>query len=301
MAVPVHEIAALSAAACWAVASLVAHGPARELGGFTFNRIRSLIVVTMLAGLASLSGGWSTLAPEHLGALILSGFIGMFVGDTALFAGLRRVGPRRMGVLFATSAPMTAALGFVFLGEVPAWEDLLGCALVIGGVMLAIVHGGGGGRGHTSRFEATDGPLGLGVLIGLLAALCQAVGIVIAKPAMASGVDAVAASALRVGAAALCLVIGSRLPIKQFQPINPVRRRHVLRITVSGFLGMALGMTLLLYALEAGDAAVVVALSSTAPVVLLPILWLRTRERPAPGAWAGAILVVIGTAIVLRP
>jgi uncharacterized membrane protein len=118
---------------------------------------------------------------------------------------------------------------------------------------------------------------------------------------MASGADAVAASALRVGAAALCLVIGARLPIKQFQPINPVRRHHVLRITVSGFLGMALGMTLLLYALEAGNAAVVVTLSSTAPVVLLPILWLRTQERPALGAWVGAALVVIGTAAILRP
>lgn len=298
MAVPLHEFAALSAAGCWALASLVAHGPARELGGFAFNRVRSVIVTLMLGGVTLASGSWAELTPNCLWALVLSGFIGMFVGDTALFAGLRRIGPRRMGVLFATSAPMTAMLGYLFLDEVLAWDDLLGCALVIVGVLLAVLYGGARRTGN--HFEATDGPLILGVLIALLAALCQALGIIIAKPAMESGIDPVAAATLRVGTAAVCLLIGAQLPIARFRPINPIRRDHVLRITISGFLGMALGMTLLLYALEAGDAAVVVTLSSTAPVVILPLLWLRTGERPAAGAWIGAALVAAGTTIVMR-
>ena len=297
MAVPLHELAALSAAGCWALASLVAHGPARELGGFSFNRVRSVIVTLMLAGLSLATGSWTDLTRDHLWALVLSGFIGMFVGDTALFAGLRRIGPRRMGVLFATSAPMTAVLGYVFLDEILSWNDLLGCALVIIGVLLAVLFGSAGQV--DSRFEATDGSLMTGILIALLAALCQALGIIVAKPAMESGIDPVAAATLRVGTAAMCLLIGAQLPIARFKPLSPVRGDHVLRITISGFLGMALGMTLLLYALEAGDAAVVVTLSSTAPVVILPLLWIRTGERPAAIAWLGAALVVAGTAIVM--
>jgi drug/metabolite transporter (DMT)-like permease len=298
MAVSLHELAALSAAGCWALASLVAHGPARELGGFAFNRVRSVIVTLMLGGVTLASGSWAELPPDYLWALVLSGLIGMFIGDTALFAGLRRIGPRRMGVLFATSAPMTAVLGYLFLDEILAWDDLLGCTLVIIGVLLAILYGGAPRSGN--QFEATDGSLIVGILIALLAALCQALGIIIAKPAMESGIDPVAAAALRVGTAALCLLIGAQLPIARFKPIIPIRRDHIFRITISGFLGMALGMTLLLYALEAGDAAVVVTLSSTAPVVILPLLWLRTGERPAAGAWIGAALVTAGTAIVMR-
>ena len=36
-----------------------------------------------------------------------------------------------------------------------------------------------------------------------------------------------------------------------------------------------------------------------APVIQLPIIWLVTRELPAPGAWFGAACAVVGTAMVL--
>lgn len=67
----------------------------------------------------------------------------------------------------------------------------------------------------------------------------------------------------------------------------------------NGFLAMTLGMTLILMALSRGDVGMVAILSSTTPVMLLPLLWLYTRQRPAPSAWLAAVLVVCGTALVL--
>jgi hypothetical protein len=32
--------------------------------------------------------------------------------------------------------------------------------------------------------------------------------------------------------------------------------------------------------------------------MMLPLLWITTRERPAMGAWAGAALAVIGTTLL---
>jgi len=32
---------------------------------------------------------------------------------------------------------------------------------------------------------------------------------------------------------------------------------------------------------------------------VLPLLWLRLKRAPAPGAWLGAGLTVLGTALVL--
>jgi len=58
-------------------------------------------------------------------------------------------------------------------------------------------------------------------------------------------------------------------------------------------------MTLLLYALGVGDTGVTTILSGTTPVILLPLLWLRTRQAPAPGAWFGAALTVVGTALLM--
>ena len=62
---------------------------------------------------------------------------------------------------------------------------------------------------------------------------------------------------------------------------------------------MALGMTLILIALRDGQAGLVAVLSSGTPVLILPLLWLVYKRRPASGAWLGALLAVSGTALIL--
>jgi hypothetical protein len=32
---------------------------------------------------------------------------------------------------------------------------------------------------------------------------------------------------------------------------------------------------------------------------MLPLLWIRIRQAPAPGAWLGAVLTVLGTALLI--
>jgi drug/metabolite transporter (DMT)-like permease len=62
---------------------------------------------------------------------------------------------------------------------------------------------------------------------------------------------------------------------------------------------MALGTTLILAALRTGQANLVGILSSLSPVLLLPLLWLVYRRRPALGAWLGSAMAVAGTALIL--
>ena len=59
------------------------------------------------------------------------------------------------------------------------------------------------------------------------------------------------------------------------------------------------GMTLVLVALKNGDVGTVAILSSVSPVLLLPLLWLRLGRPPAPAAWLGAGLTVVGTGLIL--
>ncbi len=109
---------------------------------------------------------------------------------------------------------------------------------------------------------------------------------------MAAGVDAMAASALRVGIAALALnFIFLLQPTRNGQQHIPMTWKLMWQTGLSGILGMALGMTLLLFALAHGQAGLVSTLSATSPILILPILWIATREKPAPGAWFGAFLL----------
>jgi uncharacterized membrane protein len=51
-------------------------------------------------------------------------------------------------------------------------------------------------------------------------------------------------------------------------------------------------------ALRTGNVGIVSTLSSITPVLVLPMVWLRTGQRPAAAAWLGAALVIAGTALI---
>ncbi len=293
----IAECSALAAALCWSFGGLLSTTPARALGAVRFNRIRLSIVSFVLISIVLVTGSWQTLGLHSALILILSAMIGVFLGDTLLYATLKRLGPRRTGILFTTNAPMTVIVGYFFLGESLPLATAVGCFLIMVGVMMAVFCGRRSLSTHT--FEQVQGSLSSGIVLGFLAAFCQAVAVLIARPIMASGVDAVAASALRVGTAALALnLLFLMQPTRGNQPVTPMTRRLMVQTGLSGMLGMALGMTLLLFALAHGPAGLVSTLSATSPVLILPILWIATKERPAPGAWIGAFLAVTGMACI---
>ncbi len=291
------EFLAAGAALCWAVGSVLSATAASRMGAFAFTRWRLFFALTLLWALALHSGAWRGLDAPAVGLLAASGLVGIFVGDTALFACMNRLGPRRSGVLFATHALFSAVLAWVFLGETLWGWTLLGSGLLVSGVMVAIAWGRRADEGHA--WEDTRGDLPAGVALGLVAALCQSVATLMIKPLMGTGVDPVAASAVRTSAsfAAHLLLLWSGFRLAQVQ--QPLSARILGATWASAAVAMALGMTLILAALRQGQANLVGIFSSLTPVLLLPLLWLVYRRRPAAGAWLGAAMAVAGSALIL--
>ncbi len=292
----IADLAAFGAAVTWSFGGLIAIGPARQLGAFGFGRARMTIVFFMLSLAALTYGGWQTVNLDDIPLLALSGFIGIFIGDTAMFACLPRVGPRRNSILFATNAPIAAVLGYFFLGEVLNIDAIIGCSLVLAGVVLSIIFGKR--RDQVHQWEEIHGSLIVGVGFGLLAGLCQAVGAIMAKPALEAGADPIAGSAIRGGVGAFCLFLTLLAPGKKMRAKTRMTLTLFGRVALSGFVGVAIGMSLLLFALARESTGIVMTLSSMMPVLVLPILWYLTRERPATGAAIGAVLCVIGTGLI---
>lgn len=300
---PLESLAVL-AAATWATASLFSAAASARMGAFAFTRWRMVFAAVLLWGMALATGTWRSLAGDGgglawsaVGLLVLSGVIGIFVGDTALFACMNRLGPRRSGLLFATHSLFTVVLAALFLDESLKGWAIPGGVLLVAGVMGAIAFGKR--EGHTHRLEATQGQLAVGVALGVLSALGQSVGTLVLKPAMAAGLDPVAASAVRMTAGFAChaLLWCTGLQVAKVQ--TPLTARDLAYTFASAALAMAVGMTLILKALQHGSAGLVGMLSSVSPVLLLPLLWWRTGQRPAWGAWAGAAMAVAGCALLL--
>jgi drug/metabolite transporter (DMT)-like permease len=148
--------------------------------------------------------------------------------------------------------------------------------------------------------DQVQGGLATGMAFAFGAAVCQATGTVIAKPVMAAGVDPIAASAVRVGVAAVGLLLTGLLPGRERGLFHGVTPRLFGLVAFNGFLGMGVGMTLLLLALVQGNPGIVATLSSTTPVMILPLLWAYTGKPPPAGAWAAAAVTVAGIALIFN-
>ena len=292
----IAELAALSAAFCWALSGLISINAIRKLGPLAFNRVRMSFVFLLLAGISLLTGEWREFPLDTIQTLMISGLIGIFLGDTALFAALQRLGPSRTSIVFTFHAPMTVIMGWFILEEHLPWLTLLGCGIVTVGVLIAIL--GRRNNKEPKSIDSTQGRLRYGIFLGLLAAFGQAAGSIIARPIMVEGVDPVTASAIRVGISALCLLCLGFIPNPLFRPKTHYTLKLISIIMLSGLLAMGIGMTLLLYGLAIGDAGVVSTLAATQPVLILPLLWLRTGKSPPLMAWFSAVLTLIGLALI---
>ncbi|KFD80232.1 eamA-like transporter family protein [Vibrio paracholerae] len=251
----------------------------------------------ILTTIALFSGGWLTVHSSAIPAMMLSGFIGIFIGDTALFACLNRMGPRQSGLLFSCHAVFSAVLGYFLFSESMTKQELFGSTLVFSGVLMAIFFGRRGQTGPS--LDSINGSVWVGIGLGLTAALCQALGGIIAKPVMQTEIDPIAASAMRMitafAAHSLLRLTGARIA----RPTQSITLNIFLVTALNGFIAMAVGMTLILYALREGNVGMVALLSSTTPIMLLPLLWIYTKQCPNRYAWLGAILAVGGTSLLV--
>jgi len=65
-----------------------------------------------------------------------------------------------------------------------------------------------------------------------------------------------------------------------------------------GFMGMGVGMTMLIYALKFGNPGVISTLSSTMPIMIIPVLWIVTKNYAGHLAVVGAGLTCLGAGII---
>ena len=287
---------ATSAALCWAVASLISADVTRKIGGLAFNRLRLFFVSLMLISYTFYLDTWNTINNDFLFVILLSGIIGIFLGDTLLFIALQKIGPRRNNILFSLAAPFTVILNIIFLNEIMSFVNLIGCIIVFFGVVVAIAYGNSRDKNH--RWELVEGNLYLGVIFGIGAALCQAIGLIMMKPILNMGADPIASASLRTLISCIFLAFTFFLNYEIFNTKTSLNLKIIGQSILSGFLGMALGMSLLLIALQHADAGIVATLSSTSPIMILFLIWVVTKKIPTTGAWIGTVLAIIGSVLI---
>lgn len=307
----IGELAALGTAVCWVFTAIFFEAAGKRIGSLAVNLLRLVLGWCFLALLC-----WATRGhplPVDAGAhawlwLSASGLVGLFLGDMCLFRAFIVLGPRLSALVMSLVPPLTAVIGWLFLGESLAWRDIVAIALTVTGVALAVTerHKPGpvrvavpqtnaqaSGPGH-----AVAAPAWHGVGLALGGALGQSIGLILSKHGMGE-YSAVAATQIRViagllGFAALFSVIGFWPRIR-----TALRHRGGLGFTALGALvGPVLGVTLSLYAVQQTKAGIAASITALTPVLMIPVVAITHHERVSMRGVLASLTAFAGVALL---
>ncbi|HSM83006.1 MAG TPA: DMT family transporter [Nodosilinea sp.] len=289
------ELAALMAAFLWAVATVIFGRLGKSLTPLALNLAKGAIALVLLAAtLAVLGQSRVGLDPQAVGILALSGVIGIGLGDTAYFAAVNRLGPRQALLLETLAPPLAALMALVFLQEALTPWAWLGMALTLAGVGWVIAEGGPG--------ATSADPIDYrGIAFGVLAALGQATGAVLARAVLADTAVAPLWSAVLRLAGGFVVILGllrfQGPVVAQLRPLKSPRL--LVGVALAAVLGTYLAIYLQQTALKYAATGVAQALTSTSPLFVLPLA-LALGERVSPRAVMGAVVALVGVGILVN-
>lgn len=82
---------------------------------------------------------WPQFTPYEWGLLLLSGFLGITIGDTFHIASVRRLGAGLQAIVDCLYSPILIGLAFIFFHETLTWLEVIGVCLVSSAIVLASV------------------------------------------------------------------------------------------------------------------------------------------------------------------
>jgi drug/metabolite transporter (DMT)-like permease len=289
---PVGEIAAVGTAICWAFTGLYFAEAARRIGALRVNLLRLPVALVLLsAALLATGTTFATLDGRRVGLLAASGIVGLTIGDLALFSALVRIGPRLAALLMALAPVFATLAAALALGEVPGGRALLGMGVTLAGVGWVVLERR---DGQAHPFEH-----GGAIALGVLAAACQGIGLVLAKAGMAGEVPPLAATWLRMSVATagiwlLAVLTGRTAGLG----IVPAARQAALPVLGGAVSGPFIGVWLSLVAARYTDVGIAATLMATTPVLIIPLVMLVEKYRPSLRAVLGAAVAIGGVALL---
>ncbi|MFQ6063936.1 MAG: DMT family transporter [Candidatus Bathyarchaeia archaeon] len=297
----IGETAAILTSCLWTFNSILFTSAGKRIGSFSVNAYRIVIAVGLLAITHSLLLG--TLFPvatnEHLLWIGLSGIVGLGIGDFGLFAAFVLIGPRRSVLVMALSPIFASITAYLMLAEIIPSLATIGIATTLTGVTAVILE-----KKESSEEEATSKRQKIwGVSLALVGAVGQGIGLVFAKKGIYldpnSMLNPLSAALIRMTLGAVFVWICALITGKLKELHKALKNRRGIKYTAAGaFIGPFMGVTLSMVAVAYTEAGTAQTLMSLMPVLIIPVVWVLYGQRTSLRGILGAIVAVIGVAIL---
>lgn len=284
----------LASAVVWALAIICFRRSGETVHPLALNVFKNLLALVLLALTMILAGQafYRPVAPRQYLMLLISGAVGIGVGDTLFFASLNRLGAGSSSIVICSYVPMMIGLSMIFLGERLSLLQGVGAAMVVGAILVATFE----------RRRASSPFPWAGFVYGILAALAMASGVILIKRILErSPVFWVTAVRLAGGLLALAMVLvvspGRRAVINSL-----LRGSRWSCVLLGSFLGAYCAMVIWLTGMKHADAAVAAILNQTSALFVVLFARLFLQEALSARKAIGLALALAGIALIfLQP
>ena len=290
----IGEVCALLTACCWSGSALAFSAATLRVGPIRLNVTRLIFAALLLFVIVVFAGIEIHLTSSQLRNLVISGIIGLVLGDTFLFKSYEIIGAR-LGMLIMSIAPaISAVLAYLLLGEVISWMGVVGMAVTLLGIAVVVLD-------RRETISRTRRIYMSGIVFGLFASAGQGTALVMAKMAFNEGpVNGFVASLIRIASAVVVIWPLARLAGRYDNALSIyLKDRKALSLTLLGtVLGPVLGITLSLVSVARTTVGVAATLMATVPILMLPLVKYVQKETVSWRAIGGAVIAVAGVAIL---
>ncbi len=289
------EIAALLTAACWVGSSVSFEYAGRKVGTLVLNLMRlviSFVIITginliITQGFQNVNMTWSS-----FGILLLSGLIGFVIGDVFLFQAFIVIGARISMLIMALAPPLTAVMSYFLLKETLGLGQIIGMLVTVLGIVIVITGRERGGKKLVVKHSMK------GILFAFLGAIGQALGLIFSKMGVRD-LNPFVATQVRIFAGILGFILILTYTRKWGPFFKTFRLRNVMTgITIGSIFGPVVGVSLSLTAVKYTSTAVASTLMALTPILIIPVSIFLLKEKIKPNEVVGALVGVVGVAIL---
>lgn len=303
------EFIAICTALSWSLGIFPFTEAARRLGPNPVNHIRLVLAVILLTLFSALFFHTSpiqlftTPLSYHWLWFGASGIVGLALGDYYGFTAFAILGPR-IGSLFSTLAPTAALfLGYFVLDERINIIGILGILVTISGVAWLTLSR----KDDNTNMQVHFGNKKKGIIFGVLSALCQGAGLVMAKKGLQHTIDGTEISVIQatfirmtIATAVMYSITIVRGKLKEMtKPILENQNKGLPYLVSGTFFGPVLGVGLSMYAVSLTAASVAQTIFSLVPVMVLPLAFFIKKEKITTKAVLGALVAILGVIVLV--
>jgi drug/metabolite transporter (DMT)-like permease len=203
--------------------------------------------------------------------LLVSGALGIGLGDSLFFMSLNRLGAGRVAIVDCLYSPCTIGLAFVFLGESLTVLQIVGATMIVSAVLAGAM-------------ERTDSAVERrrtiqGFIWGILSMVATAAGIIMVKPVLERS-PLLWVTEIRLAAGVFVLLIVTWIHPSRRTIVRSVLSTHSWKYILPGsFIGAYLAMLFWLAGMKYVQASVAAALNQTSNIFIFIFAAWLLRER----------------------